>query len=288
MNRFFIIGSPRSGTTLFRLMLNKHKGIVVPPEAGFMAWLYDRYRYFSITMIDDFVIELSETRKFKSWNIETSLLKVHILKSQPKNYSELIDSVYFYYAQQVLGKEFELMGDKNNFYLNEIEKINKMYPSCRFIHIVRDGRSVAVSYKGLASRGFSSLNAPKLSGNIEEIANVWKNDMEVIERSFENIAKQRVQCIRFEDLVLSADDTLKAVSEFLEVEYDSEMLNYYLTTESEGLEPKEFLAWKEKNSSPLLPEEAYKYRQLGVDERNIFEKICQVQMRKYGYIGGFY
>lgn len=284
MSRFFIIGSPRSGTTLFRLMLNRHKYIVVPPEAGFMTWLYDAYKGFSLDMVDDFIDELSETKKFKSWNITPSLLRSHILKAKPLNYSDLMDIVYFYYAQYVLGKNVELIGDKNNFHLNEIEKINDIYPDCKFIHIVRDGRSVAVSYKGIADRGLSSPNAPRLSGCIEDIANVWGSDITTIESSFESMNKERVLCIKFEDLILNAEDTLKRVSNFLEIKYDNEMLNYYLTTEIEGLEPKEFLDWKEKNSRPLLPEEAYKYKQLDSDERKVFESICQDQLRKYAYI----
>ena len=40
---FFIIGNPRSGTTLVRLMLNNHPDVVVPPESGFSLWLAEDY-----------------------------------------------------------------------------------------------------------------------------------------------------------------------------------------------------------------------------------------------------
>ncbi|MBB1352350.1 MULTISPECIES: sulfotransferase [unclassified Pseudoalteromonas] len=284
MNRFFVIGSPRSGTTLFRLMLNKHKGLVVPPEAGFLTWLYGNYKDFNCGMIDDFVEDLSQTKKFASWNVDISALREYLVKAGPQNYKSLIDLVYAFYAQRVLKKNVTIMGDKNNFFLNEIDKINGIYPDCKFIHIVRDGRSVAVSYQGLASRKLKSSNAPQLSGCIHDIAKVWKADIAAIESSFARIAKDRVMCIRFEDLVLETESTLKEVSAFLNVEYDPEMLNYYLTTESEGLEPKDFLEWKEKNSKPLLPEEAYKYKLMEHNDKVIFEKICFNELQKYSYI----
>ena len=120
MNRFFVIGSPRSGTTLFRLMLNKHKGLVVPPEAGFLTWLYGNYKDFNCGMIDDFVEDLSQTKKFASWNVDISALREYLVKAGPQNYKSLIDLVYAFYAQRVLKKNVTIMGDKNNFFLNEI------------------------------------------------------------------------------------------------------------------------------------------------------------------------
>lgn len=39
----FILGNPRSGTTLLQLMLACHPRLAVPPECGFALWLYDRY-----------------------------------------------------------------------------------------------------------------------------------------------------------------------------------------------------------------------------------------------------
>jgi len=284
MNRFFVIGSPRSGTTLFRLMLNRHSALVVPPEAGFLTWLHEKYKDFKIEMIADFVDELSKTKKFSSWNIEVSALQDYIVEEKPQNYKSLIDLVYAFYAEKVLQKSFTLMGDKNNFFLNEIDKINTIYPDCKFIHIVRDGRSVAVSYQGLAKRKLSSSNAPQLSGEIEEIAKTWRQDIQVIGKHFRDIAPERVLLIRFEDLVLNTECTLKEVSSFLGLEYDAEMLNYYLTTESEGLEPKDFLEWKEKNSKPLLREEAYKYKQLSRNDRRIFEEVCQDELKLFSYI----
>jgi Sulfotransferase family len=43
----FIIGNPRSGTTLLRLMLTCHPHLVIPPEGGFAVWLHDEYHAWS-------------------------------------------------------------------------------------------------------------------------------------------------------------------------------------------------------------------------------------------------
>ena len=36
----FIVGTPRSGTTLLRLVLNNHPEIAIPDETNIMAWLH--------------------------------------------------------------------------------------------------------------------------------------------------------------------------------------------------------------------------------------------------------
>src|SRR5436305_2721066 len=39
---FFIVGAQRSGTTMFRLMLNQHPELAVPFESGFITIFYRR------------------------------------------------------------------------------------------------------------------------------------------------------------------------------------------------------------------------------------------------------
>jgi hypothetical protein len=52
----FIIGNPRSGTSLLRIMLNSHSSMVVPPECGFIQWWYQKYKDWpSNYTINDFV-----------------------------------------------------------------------------------------------------------------------------------------------------------------------------------------------------------------------------------------
>ena len=43
MKELFIIGNPRSGTSLLRLMLTCHPEIVIPPESHFFLWLEEKY-----------------------------------------------------------------------------------------------------------------------------------------------------------------------------------------------------------------------------------------------------
>ena len=91
MNRmFFVIGNPRSGTTLLRLMLNNHPEVTVPPECGFAMWLHEIYvntDFSDMTSIDDFLEKLSTVKKIETWKINLAELKNFFDKKPAKELS---------------------------------------------------------------------------------------------------------------------------------------------------------------------------------------------------------
>lgn len=289
MKRFFIIGNPRSGTTLLRLMLNRHSKMSVPPEAGFLVWLYDAYKDFNYneTNVDHFLELLSKTTKIEHWNLDFNVLRKFIVSEKPENFSELIDCVYTYYSTYNLSKSVEIYGDKNNFYLNKIDLLSKLYPNAKFIHIIRDGRSVAVSYKDLNKKKMTSEYAPNLPGEIEMIAKEWTDNIMMINTSFKKLDSDKHYTLRFEDLISNPEESLQDICAFLDIKYDIEMLNYFQTTENEGLEPGDFLQWKSKNKMPLQEEEIYKYKKLSQSELDLFEYLANDILAQYKYIKRF-
>jgi hypothetical protein len=286
MRRVFIIGNPRSGTTLLRLMLNKHTKMSVPPEAGFLAWLYKTFSNFTFSEknAEAFIEALKKTSKIENWNLDFHALEEYIKKQKPADYSRLIDAVYAYYSKYILKKDVELYGDKNNFYLNEIELLHRLYPDAKFLHIIRDGRSVAVSYKELNAKAIDAKYAPDLPVDIEKIAQEWTQNIGTIETSFETLGPDQHFTVRFEDLISKPEEVLRDLCHFLDIDYDEEMLNYYKTTESEGLEPSSFLEWKSKNKMPLQHEEVFKYKKLSQTELGLFEHLAESTLAQYGYV----
>ena len=286
MKRFFIIGNPRSGTTLLRLMLNKHSNITVPPEAGFLVWLHKDFSdfTFSDSNVKVFMDSLNKTLKIENWNLDFHVLENYIKEQKPSDYPQLIDCVYRFYSIFNLKKNVQIFGDKNNFYLNEIDLLHRLYPEAKFIHIIRDGRSVAVSYKELNQKSIDSKYAPKLPNDMESIAEEWVQNIEKIEASFSAINDDLHHTIKFEELIEKPEDILRDICVFLEIDYDEEMLNYFRTTQNDGLEPDDFLQWKSKNLMPLQKDEAKKYTKLSPDELRAFERNAENILSKYQYI----
>ena len=117
----FVIGSPRSGTTLLRLMLTCHRNIVIPPECGFAAWLAKQFTDWNPQTLEQclprFVSELFQCRKIETWNLDKERLHAFLKSHQPDCYASAVSLVYHFYAHST-NQPCRRWGDKNNFYVD--------------------------------------------------------------------------------------------------------------------------------------------------------------------------
>lgn len=283
----FIIGNPRSGTTLLRLMLTCHRNIVIPPECGFMIWWYEKYKdwnaNYSREQLDNFLDDLFSSKKIETWNLNRSSLKTILLDRHFHSYAALISNVYKFYAITQKAS-FKRWGDKNNFHLNHIETILGLFSQAQFIHIVRDGRDIACSYKKLAESNFNSKYAPKLPSDVYDIAMEWMSNIKKIRSSFETINWDKVIEIRYEDLVSYPEKTLRNICTFLNEEFDPLMLEFYLKNRENELEPKELLEWKGETLENITTSQVQVYKYfLSNQEIDVFNNIAGEVLRIYAY-----
>ena len=122
--KLFVIGNPRSGTSLLRIMLNSHNKIVVPPECGYMQWWYSKYKDWSVSSnLQDFIDDLSTSKKIETWQLDYKLLYEYLKDNQPESYQSLIFKVVEFYGFAKHNKlQTEVLGDKNNYYINHLEQ----------------------------------------------------------------------------------------------------------------------------------------------------------------------
>lgn len=286
---FFIIGNPRSGTTLLRLMLTNHPRLVVPPECGFAVWLHPDFGDWDGRVQRDpdlpakYAREVVASRKFETWGLTESEVSSFLVDAGPQSYAEAVDAVYRLYARSI-GKQIDAWGDKNNFYLAYIPRIREIFPSCRFVHIVRDGRDVACSYRALRSRPMQSKYAPELPVEISDIAEEWTTNLETIRCALNDVGTEAAHEIRYEDLIRNPEGTLRGVCEFLDQPFDAEMLAYHERNREREQEPREFLQWKEKTLEPPSDSGIGRFRkELTPAEAIEFERIAGEMLAAYGY-----
>jgi hypothetical protein len=283
---FFILGNPRSGTTLVRLMFDANPLITVPPECGFAVWFFNKYKIWkeleNAKNISDFIKDLKTAKKIDTWNLNFKKLNEQLLQSNPKSYSELINNIYIYYALNQ-NKTIELWGDKNNFYINHIKEITSIFPEARFIHLVRDGRDVACSYKELGNKNIISNFAPKLPTDIKDIANEWKTNNEVILRDlFQYSNEELYLTVKYEDLILENEPLLRNLCNFLDINFHENMLEHY--NYSKSYEPNEYMQWKTNTDKPLLKNRINRYKkELTEHEIEDFTKLAGSTLKRFDY-----
>ncbi|MEZ4600787.1 MAG: sulfotransferase [Syntrophotaleaceae bacterium] len=221
MEPFFIIGSQRSGTTLFRLLLNAHSQVAIPEEGTFwMPLLKTKTLICSDplkgTKLKKFLTYLKKNSQLVEWNIDHEKILKELFDKKECPLDFLFSSLYHEFARST-GKLY--WGDKTPSFFRKIEQLSKIFPKAKFIHIIRDGRDVYLSRRKMAGRK-----------NISVAALEWKHKVLKARKSLAKFPPGQSMEIRFEDVLVSPNEILQKVCSFLGLKYEEEMLNFWKTS----------------------------------------------------------
>lgn len=288
MEKVFILGNPRSGTSLFRLMLNAHPQIISPPECGFLHWWSSKYKDWSSNdntsdRVLEFVSDVKSSKKMEDWNLDFENLKQKIRTENPKNYAELGELVYLLFAEQK-GKVPSIIADKNNYYINHLNDLKEIWPTAKYILVIRDGRDVACSYLNIEKLVTDSPYKPKLSTDISTIAKEWVTNNNNIIRFINSQENNQGLVVRYEDVVANPAHFLSNVCQFLGVDFDTEMLSYYIKNAEQQDEPSSTLDWKKKTLEKPDENNIGKYKiELQKESIDEFNTIANDLLQKFNY-----
>lgn len=211
-----VVGSPRSGTTLLRLMLDAHSELAIPPETGFLTLGQQLPGKDDILRQNFYHAIINYPEPMPSWtDFEVSKEDFwSALTAVPEfTVSEGYRVFYELYARQH-GKA--RWGDKTPIYCKHLNTIRRLLPEARFIHIIRDGRDAALS---LRQMWFSP------GWEIETQASYWRDCVVSARRA--GLGRSDYMEVRYEELVLNPRETLKQVCDYINLTFEDTMLNYY-------------------------------------------------------------
>ena len=214
----FIVGVGRSGTTLLRLMLDAHPRLAIPPETHFVPAVVATFWRLRVT--PERVLEAMRSGERTGWpdsGLDETALLDRLREIKPLNAPDALRAVYRLYAERH-GKD--RWGDKTPHYVTALPRIARALPEARFIHVIRDGRDVALSTNRRLVELRGSRPVP-----VERMAKRWQHRI-LTARGITQIADRYLE-VRYEDLVLDTELSLRRVCEFIELEYDPGMLAYH-------------------------------------------------------------
>jgi hypothetical protein len=141
---FFIAGEMRSGTSWLRRTLSAHPEIVCGHEGSFFGRDYDREEIPVYTgPVSSFTRALAVSEELKVWHELAWNQWTDSYEEDLHNLMRL--SIDYFLAKEVARTGKRIVGDKSPQHTANLDEIHKIYPNARVIHIVRDGRDVAVS-----------------------------------------------------------------------------------------------------------------------------------------------
>ena len=230
----FVVGVARSGTTLLRLMLDAHPELAIPPEthfAGRVLRAFEPGGKGPEAAVDAMV----HSPFWPDFGISADEFVRTAADSAGAGPGPLLRAFYEAYAAR-LGKP--RWGDKTPPYLDQMASIQRALPEARFVHVIRDGRDVALSVMPL-------WFGPD---NLVEAARQWSGRIAAARRQARRLNGYAE--VRYEDLVREPASTLSRLCDLLELPWDPAMLDYHRGAEERLAEITGDLRWRDGRTIP--------------------------------------
>ena len=213
----FVVGCGRSGTTVLRTVLDSHPDLAVSHEGRFVYPLSrhrDRYQRPEGFAVDRFAADLLADRAVRT-NLGFDETEVSTALGGPpiKDYSDAVRRIFAYYAGRAGKGRY---GDKMPAYVLHMPALAALFPEARFVHIIRDGRDVALS--SMAIKG-NRLDVLALAVN-------WKARVEAGRSDGGVLGPARYHEIRYESLIAEPEASVTTLCGFLELDFDPAMLRF--------------------------------------------------------------
>lgn len=211
----FIVGSPRSGTTLLRLMLGSHPDVAIPAEAQFLVPLAKvRTRYEGPSFSSErLILDLRRRPEFRRWKLPDSEVRGAMEDAAPSNFPDAMRSIY---ALQARRHHKQRYGDKTPRHVFSMPLLLSLFPEARFIHVIRDGRDVALSL----------VEMPWFSGDLTAAALHWKRSVGAGRAAGARLGSGRYLEVRYERLLEEPEAVLETVCHFVSLSFDAAMLDH--------------------------------------------------------------
>lgn len=208
----FIGGLDRSGKTTMRAYLHSHPNIAIP-AVGSNMWTYFFNQYGDLKYTENFERCLQDMLKYKHvayLDPDPERIRREFQQADP-TYANLFALFLEHFASR---ENKPRWGVQTGLIERYTDRIISSYPGVKIIHMVRDPRDRYAGSLQLWPNG--RLRA---GGSVTR----WFYSFSLAKRNLKKYP-DRYLVIRFEDLILGTEDTLKKVCTFLGEEFFPEML----------------------------------------------------------------
>ncbi len=271
----FIVGAPRSGTTLLSAFLTSHSQIACGPESHFFNKLNKRDLNNALQDINwphkaaDLVtsLKLSGQSVHELFGLTPDKITSHLM-NRPPSIRTLLESLTIQYAQKM---DKPRWAEKTPNHVLHLPLIRNIFPESPIIRIIRDPRDSAMSMRKL----------PWASQSILANCYLW-NEWFSASHAFCTQDKKTLT-IRYEDLVLEPKLILSKICDHIGEDFEETMLNFSKSAHSVS-SPKEY--WKAQVAKPLALDRLYVWkRELPSYLHRATTYACLPGVETFGYDG---
>lgn len=203
----FLIGFPRSGTTLLDTILRTHDSVEVIEEKP---------------IVEEFV---------RSLNVEINNEFLN-LENIENNFANQMRSFYFEKRNKFIKfNHRKIYIDKLPLNFIFIAEICRFFPRAKFIFALRNPYDVILS---CFMQQFSPNDAMMNFTNLDDASYFYDLSM-TLYRKYYKLFKSNIFEIKYEDVVLEFDDSIKKLLNFLNLDFKEEIKKFYETATKRGI-----------------------------------------------------
>lgn len=209
-----IVGAPRSGTTLLRFMLDAHPSLAIPPETGFLPVVAAHPDTTSPgELYRTITAHPPGSPAWGDFGIDAEVYESCLRQIPAFSVGEGVRTFYRMYAAKHRKIRY---GDKTPMYCLHMPAIQALLPEAHFIHIIRDGRDVALSLRKM-------WFAP--GKDIPTLATYWRDLVHGARAASSSV--NRYMEVRYEALIHDPESVLRSLCSFIELDFCPQMLRYW-------------------------------------------------------------
>jgi hypothetical protein len=202
----FLTGFARSGTTWVNRLMRDYFDAGFVNEGQFILTFGSRItRYGDLHTTRCRARFLKDLAKDDFFSILARNYKVYIdwagVLEKTQGFPEIVKSILLQIARQT-GKR--RIGSKYPVFGRHLSLLNALFPDCRVIHVVRDGRDCALSHKRVVWGHQNTYSA----------AVHWRRYIEIARRHSRNLSDRYLE-IRYEDLLMESEKTMRVLENFI-------------------------------------------------------------------------
>jgi hypothetical protein len=258
----FVVGHGRSGTSILTNLIRKYLHVAFGTESQFFIRYYRRLgRYGDLAAESSrrlLVEDLSRERFFQRSRKYGVRLEVDraVREADPPTYAGVLTAIM---SQSAECQQMDRWGDKTPEYSRYLPVLRELFPSAQFIHIVRDGRDVALSSYQMH---FGAKNA-------YVAARDWRSVLEKVAAFAATTHEGSFIELRYEDLLTQTRETMARLIRFLDIDdRDGQVSDTVGRLAAAELKVDNFNKWK---------------TQLSQREQEMFAAIAGSWLNRYGY-----
>ncbi len=263
----FIVGMPRSGTKLLRSLLNNHSAIgITVNESGYLPYFYHNFANYEPIQVREnfsrFFHDFSETTFFQRLTDNNPFIDEERWYAEIKtwSYAGVIEAFYRYYAKS---ENKKIWGDKTPSYMLEMPLLKSLFPTAKFIHIIRDVRDYSLSINKAWNK------------NILRASQRWNDAINRSRKDAQSLPQSDYMEVRFEELVSSPQVVLPKICDYLGIAIEQNLAHLDKPSENLG---------DAKGSAEIVKDNYGKWKgKMKEAQITKIERICHPLLSQLGY-----